>query len=205
MKALVIIDMQNDFLEGGALEVPKSNKIIPIINEIQKKFKLKIFTQDWHPVNHKSFASNHPQYNLYDVIDLNGIQQVLWPDHCVQITFGAEIHKDVSFPNNAHIIRKGMDPNVDSYSGFFDNGRVHSTGLELFLKEKNVKDIYICGLATDYCVKYTAIDSAELNFKTYLVVDATQAVNINPDDFDKAVNEMENKGIIIIHSKNIFN
>ncbi len=197
--------MQNDFLEGGALEVPKSNKIIPIINEIQKKFKLKIFTQDWHPVNHKSFASNHSQYNLYDVIDLNGIQQVLWPDHCVQNTFDAEIHKDVSFPNNAHIIRKGMDPNVDSCSGFFDNGRVHSTGLELFLKEKNVKDIYICGLATDYCVKYTAIDSAELNFKTYLVVDATQAVNINPDDFDKAVNEMENKGIIIIHSKNIFN
>ncbi len=205
MKALIIVDAQNDFFEGGALAVPQSNKIIPIINKLEHKFKIIIFTKDWHPADHKSFASNHKDKKVYDVIDLNGIQQVLWPRHCIQNTFGSEIHKNIIIPEEkSKFFLKGIDPEVDSYSAFFDNEKIHDTGLNDYLIGMKVTDVYICGLAADYCVKYTAIDAIELKFKTYLIADATKAVNINPDDYNNALKEMKNKGVKIIYSENLF-
>ena len=200
MKALLIVDVQNDFFEGGALEVPKSNRIIPVINKIIPNFELVIFTKDWHPSNHKSFASNNISKNIYEQINMNGITQILWPDHCIQNTFGSEIHSVINIPKNAFFFTKGNDPEVDSYSGFFDNRKSHSTKLSEFLKREKVNDIFICGLATDFCVKFTALDAIEEGFKTFLISDASKAVNINPDDFEKAIEEMKNKGVEIINS-----
>lgn len=204
MKALIIVDIQNDFLKGGSLAVPDGNAIIPVINKILPVFDILIYTKDWHPANHKSFASNHKEKNVYDVVDLKGISQVLWPDHCIQNTFGAEFHKDLIISGkNTYYIFKGTDPNVDSYSAFFDNKKIHNTGLNKLLKEKNIDEVYICGLSTDYCVKYTAIDAIELNYNTYVVADATKAVNINPDDYEKSLKELKNIGVKIIFSKNL--
>lgn len=204
MKALIIVDIQNDFLKGGSLAVPDGNAIIPVINKILPVFDILIYTKDWHPANHKSFASNHKEKNVYDVIDLKGISQVLWPDHCIQNTFGSEFHKDLIISGkNTYYIFKGTDPDVDSYSAFFDNKKIHDTGLNKLLKEKNIDEIYICGLSTDYCVKYTAIDAIELNYNTYIVADATKAVNINPDDYEKSLKELKNIGVKIIFSKNL--
>ena len=189
--------MQNDFFNGGALAVPESELITPVINRIQDMFEMVIFTKDWHPASHKSFASNHHGKKVYDIIDLNGIIQILWPDHCIQNTFGAGIYRDIIVKENALFIHKGTDVEVDSYSGFFDNGRIHKTGLYDLLNAKNVTDTYICGLAADYCVKYTALDAVELGFCTHLIADATKAVNMNPGDYDKALTEMESAGVEI--------
>ena len=200
MKSLIIVDVQNDFFEGGALAVPDSNAIIPVINRVIDKFETVVFTKDWHPFSHKSFASNHKDKKVYDVIDIGGIKQVLWPDHCIQGTFGAEIHKDIKTGPKAIYVTKGSDEMIDSYSGFFDNAKVHDTGLCEVLKEKNITDTYICGLATDYCVKYTAFDSVELNFNTYVIADATRAVNIHSGSYETALEEMKNSGVTIIRS-----
>ena len=198
MKALVIVDVQNDFMKGGALEVPQANEIIPLVNQLQKKFELVVFTKDWHPANHKSFASNNSGKKNYDVIDLNGIEQVLWPDHCIENTFGSEIHSDILVAEGAFFFEKGTDPEIDSYSGFFDNGRKKATGLHHFLKGKNVTDVYVCGLATDFCVKFTALDAKELGYNTFLFKKATKAVNLSPVDFENALSEMTLKGISVI-------
>lgn len=204
MKALLIVDVQNDFLEGGTLAVPNGNTIIPLINKILPNFDFLIYTKDWHPVNHKSFASNHKNKKNYDVIDLKGTSQVLWPDHCVQNTFGSELHKNlIKSGKNIYFILKGTDIEVDSYSAFFDNKKINDTGLNSLLKEKNIDKVFICGLATDYCVKFTAIDAINLNYETYLIADATKAVNINPDDYEKSIEELKNKGVKIIFSKNL--
>ncbi len=197
MKALIIVDLQNDFMQGGALEVPKANEIIPEINKLQKEFDLVVFTKDWHPENHKSFVNQHENKNVYDLVDLNGLQQVLWPVHCVENTFGSEIHKEIEVKEGAFFFTKGTDVEIDSYSGFFDNGKKKSTGLHDFLQEKGVTKISVCGLATDYCVKFTAIDAADLSYKTSLIKSATRAVNINANDFDNALAEMMDKGIDI--------
>lgn len=203
MKALIIVDAQNDFFEKGALEVPDSNSIIPVINRIADKFETVIYTKDWHPFSHKSFASNHKGKKIYDVIDLCGIKQVLWPNHCIQNTFGAEMHKDIIKRKDAIYVLKGMDENVDSYSGFFDNSKIHDTGLNSILKENKITDTYISGLATEYCVKHTALDSVELKFNTYVIADATRPVNICPNDYETALNEMKNKGVKIIYSTDL--
>jgi len=198
MKALIIVDVQNDFMQGGALEVAYANEIIPEVNKLQNDYELIVFTKDWHPLQHKSFVNQHVGKNVYDLIDLNGLQQVLWPVHCVENTFGSEIHSDIVVKEGAFFFTKGTDPEIDSYSGFFDNGKKKSTGLHDFLQEKGVKDVSVCGLAADFCVKYTAIDAAELGYKTYLIKNATRAVNLNPYDFDSAIAEMCGKGIEII-------
>lgn len=174
MKALIVVDPQNDFFEGGSLAVNGSNKIIPIINKLThcNQFDLVIFTKDWHPANHKSFASQHKGKNLFELIDLNGIQQVLWPDHCVQDTQGVEFHKDIDLDiPNMYIFKKGMNVGVDSYSGFFENDHKTSTGLSDFLKEKQVTDIYLVGIAGEYCVGYTAIDGSTEKFNTFVIED----------------------------------
>lgn len=195
MKALLVIDVQYDFLEGGSLEVKDSNKIIPIINKLtkSKEFDLVIFTKDWHPSNHKSFASQHSGKNMFDLIELNGIPQVLWPNHCVQNTHGAEFHHNLNLNiPNLYIFKKGMNIEVDSYSAFYENDHKTSTGLTDFLKEQGVTDIYITGIATDYCVKYTAIDGCKDGFKTTVIIDATQGI---ADDLRPHYKEMVDYGI----------
>lgn len=177
MKALIIVDVQNDFLEGGSLAVKDGNQVIPIINEIQKDFDLVVATQDWHPENHKSFAAQHPDKNVFEVIGLNGLPQVLWPIHCVQGSFGAEFHKDLETNHIEAIFRKGMDPEIDSYSGFYDNGKRKNTGLLGYLKDRNVKDVFVCGLAADYCVFFTAKDALEAGFQTKIFESATRAID----------------------------
>jgi len=206
-KALLIVDVQNDFCEGGTLEVKKGKEVIPVINNLvqSKQFDFIIATEDWHPRNHKSFASNHKNKNVYDVVKLNGITQVLWPDHCIQRTKGAKFHKDLILGEKYFVFKKGKNPGIDSYSGFFDNDHKTSTGLTEFLRKNNVNEIYITGLATDYCVKFTAIDSVNEGYKTFVIKDAVRGVNIEKDDSKRAFSEMKAKGCKIITSKKILN
>ncbi|SNR93241.1 nicotinamidase/pyrazinamidase [Belliella buryatensis] len=203
MKALIIVDVQNDFIPGGALAVAEGDMVVPIINQLQAKFDFIVATQDWHPADHGSFAANHPGKNIGEFIDLNGVNQILWPVHCVQGSQGAEFHADLNQEKWRAIFQKGMNPQVDSYSGFFDNNRQGDTGLSQFLKENGVEEIFVCGLAEDYCVKFTVLDGLEEGFKVHLILDATRAVNIQPDDFSKAMIEMENAGAVITHSVSI--
>src|SRR3954464_12124852 len=162
VNALIIVDLQIDFCPGGALPVPQGDLVIPIINRLQEKFELIIATQDWHPANHGSFAANHPGCRIGEMIDLNGLPQILWPMHCVQNTAGAEFAPTLETDRIERIFQKGTDPAIDSYSGFFDNGHRKATGLGDYLKQRGVKSIYIAGLATDYCVKFTALDARAL-------------------------------------------
>jgi len=177
MKALIIVDVQNDFLPGGALAVPHGDEIIPHINAIQADYDLVVATQDWHSADHGSFASVHPGTQPLETIELNGIPQVLWPDHCVQGTFGAALNERVDQKHIAAIFRKGMDPMVDSYSGFFDNWRLRSTGMELYLRGKGVTEVAVCGLAADYCVFFTARDALEFGFATEILTFATRPID----------------------------
>jgi len=202
VKTLIIIDAQNDFMPGGNLEVPKGDLIVPVINRMQKNFDLVIVTQDWHPQNHKSFASNHSNKKPFDVINLNGIKQILWPDHCVQGSKGAEFHPDLEINKIAAIFRKGMDPEIDSYSGFYDNGHRISTGLSGYLKEKGITEICFCGLAADICVYYTIKDSLKEGFSATLIEDAS--LPLNNDSFISIKNELIKLGVRIIKSNEIF-
>lgn len=200
MNALIIVDLQNDFCPGGALPVPRGDEIVDVVNRIQRCFDLVVATQDWHPANHGSFATNYPGKNPGDVIELADLPQILWPVHCVQGTPGAELHPRLDRSAIARVFRKGDDPTIDSYSGFFDNGRRKSTGLGEYLKELAVEDVYVCGLATDYCVKATAMDAVGLGFTTYLVEDACRGVNLSADDVRQAIGEMRAKGIAMIQA-----
>lgn len=177
MKALIIVDVQNDFLPGGALAVPQGDQVIARINAVQVDYDLVVATQDWHPAAHGSFASNHPDAQVLETVDLNGLTQVLWPDHCVQGTLGAALALELDQQGVAAIFRKGMDPKVDSYSGFFDNAQLHSTGLADYLKGKGVTKVAVCGLAADYCVFYTARDALELGFEVEILTSATRPID----------------------------
>lgn len=203
MKALLLIDLQNDFLPGGALAVPEGDAVFPAVNRIQVRFPVVVATQDWHPSNHGSFAANHPGKALYSQVDLNGLSQTLWPVHCVQNTSGAELSRDLDQERITRVFRKGIDPGIDSYSGFFDNGHRKSTGLGEWLKEKGIAEVFICGLATDYCVKFTALDSVRLGFKTWLVEDACRGVNLNPGDVERAIAEMQSAGVRVVQSAEV--
>lgn len=194
MKALLIIDVQYDFLPGGALAVKEGNQIIPVINELQKKFDFIVATQDWHPANHGSFAANHQGKKPGDFIQLGNVEQVLWPVHCVQDSPGAEFHEDLDQTKWKHIIRKGTNPYVDSYSGFFDNDRRENTGLSEYLKDHGVEEVVVTGLATDYCVKFTVLDAIKEGFEATVVTDATKAVNLSPQDYETAIKEMVKSG-----------
>lgn len=192
MKALIIVDVQYDFLPEGALAVAKGDEIIPVINSIQKDYDLIVATQDWHPNNHKSFASQHVDKLTFDVIELNGLQQVLWPDHCIQGSYGAELSEKLETDRVEAIFRKGMEPEIDSYSGFYDNGRRKNTGLAGYLKDRQVTEVHVCGLAADYCVFYTAMDALDEGFKTSIVSKATKA--IDKGAFIEKKNEFVQKG-----------
>lgn len=203
MRALVLVDLQNDFCPGGALAVKEGDKVVPLVNELQKKFDLVVATQDWHPKDHGSFASNHPGKKPGDVVDLYGIEQVLWPDHCVQGSKGAEFHSTLDRNKIARVIHKGTDQTIDSYSTFFDNGHRRSTGLENFLREKGVDEIYLAGLATDYCVKYSALDAVKLGLKTRVILDACRGINLKSGDVDRAIEEMKRAGVRIVEARAI--
>lgn len=204
MKALIIVDLQNDFVEGGALAVAGGRELVPLVNEIQKGFELILATQDWHPENHGSHANNHPDAEPGDVVELAGREQILWPAHCVQETWGADFVPGLDQDRWAGVFQKGAVRHIDSYSGFFDNGKEHATGLGYYLREQGVTDVYVLGLATDYCVKSTALDAVELGFRTHLILDACRAVNLEPGDEEKAVGEMRAAGVEIINSEKFF-
>ena len=199
MNAFIIVDIQNDFIPGGPLAVPGGNEIIPIVNELQQSFSLVVATQDWHPKGHKSFASSHPGKNTFEKISLHGLDQVLWPDHCIQGTDGAEFHKDLDLTRVEAIFRKGMDPDIDSYSGFYDNGYRKTTGLAGYLRERKVRKVYVAGLASDYCVFYTAKDAIKENFETYIIEDASRPIGV--DGFERAKDEILASGGQIISTK----
>lgn len=203
MKALILVDLQNDFCEGGALEVKEGSQVIPIANALMPQFDIVVATQDWHPANHGSFAANHLWRKVGQVIDLNGLQQILWPMHCVQNSFGAMFHKRLHTEGVDKVIQKGTDPETDSYSGFFDNGRRHATELHGYLQSENINEVYIMGLATDYCVKFTALDALSLGYTTYLIEDGSRGVNLNEGDVPNAIEEMKKAGIHIIKSTDL--
>jgi len=198
MKVLLVVDVQNDFCPGGSLEVKEGDRVIAVINKIRDQFDLVLFTQDWHPRNHKSFASNHPGKKPGDIVDLNGIQQILWPDHCVQDTEGADFHKDLIVRAGDPVFKKGTDPEIDSYSAFYDNRHLKSTGLAEFLKNRGITEIYICGLATDYCVKYSALDALSESFKVHVIVEACRGVDLKPGDSERALEEVRTAGVKIV-------
>lgn len=177
MRALIIVDIQYDFLPGGALAVPRGDEVIPVVNRIQQDYDLIVATQDWHPAGHKSFASAHIGNKPFDIIDLEGLEQVLWPDHCVQGTPGAQLSDQLDMRRVEAIFRKGTDPNIDSYSGFFDNGKRKNTGMTGYLRDRGVTAISVCGLAADYCVYFTAMDALYLGFDASIVEDAVRAID----------------------------
>lgn len=177
MRALLIIDVQHDFLPGGSLAVTDGDSIIPVINRLQKNYDLVIATQDWHPADHGSFASQHPDLNVFDQFDLYGLEQVAWPDHCIQNTEGAALSPLLNTQLVEAIFRKGTSKEIDSYSAFFDNGKKKSTGLVGYLRERDITEVHLCGLAADYCVYFSALDSLEAGFQTAIISKATKAID----------------------------
>ena len=200
---LLVIDVQNDFCDGGALAVEKSWEIIPVINLLVDGFENVAATQDWHPYDHKSFASNHEGKKPMDVINLDGVEQVLWPDHCVSGTAGADFHQELTADAFQMVIRKGFRAELDSYSAFFENDRKTPTGLEGYLRTRGIDKVYLAGLATDYCVYYSAMDANSLGFDTYLITDACRGVDFPKGNVDKALTTMKDAGVELITSKDV--
>ena len=197
MRALILVDIQNDFLPGGSLAVPHGDEVIPVANRLAGSFDLVVATQDWHPPDHASFAANHPGRSPGEVIELDGLEQILWPVHCVQGTRGAELAPGLEMQHVGEVFRKGVDPRIDSYSGFFDNGHRRSTGLGDYLRERGVDEVHILGLATDYCVKFTALDARRLGFQTHLIEEGCRGVELHPGDVARALADMRGAGVEI--------
>ncbi len=200
MKTLVLIDVQNDFMPGGALAVPKGDEIVPLINNLQEKFDLIIATQDWHPAGHASFATTHNEKE-FEVIKLNGMDQVMWPEHCIRNTPGAEFHPYLKTEKIESIFRKGTDPEIDSYSGFYDNAHLKSTGLTGYLKDKGVEQLFFAGLAAEYCVYFSIKDAIDEGFEAILLEDATRA--LKDEAFEKVKLDILRKGGKIINSSEL--
>jgi nicotinamidase/pyrazinamidase len=200
MNALVLVDLQNDFCPGGALPVPEGDRVLAVVNRLQARFELVVATQDWHPADHGSFAANHPGHSPGEVIELAGLPQVLWPVHCVQNTPGAALCPQLDQARIARVFRKGTDPQIDSYSGFFDNGHRKATGLAEYLRAQGISQVYVAGLATDYCVKFTALDALDLGFETFLIDDASRGVDLHPGDVQNALEALRAKGVKIVPS-----
>jgi nicotinamidase/pyrazinamidase len=203
VNALIIVDLQNDFLPGGALPVPHGDEVIPVANEVQQRFDLVLATKDWHPHDHGSFAANHPGKKPGDRVILDGIEQILWPVHCVQNTHGAEFAPSFDTSGVAHVFHKGIDPKIDSYSTFFDNAHRRQTGLADYLRKRGAKDIYLTGLALDYCVKYSALDARRLGLNTHVIVDGCRGIELEPGDIDRALDEMKRVGAILLKSREL--
>lgn len=202
MKALLIVDIQNDFCPGGALAVPDGDAIIPTVNQLIEHFDVIIQTQDWHPEGHSSFASSHEGKEPYDTIEVDYGTQVLWPDHCVQGTNGAEFHSDLNTLKSQVIIRKGFRKAIDSYSTFFENDQETTTGLTGYLQQRGITDLYTVGLATDFCVKWSILDGIDEGFTMHIVEDAVKGIDLN-GSLDAAWKEMKEKGVRITDSEEI--
>ena len=200
MEALLLVDIQNDFCSGGALAVPDGDAVVDVANELMGKFSLVVATQDYHPPTHLSFAINHPGKRPYDVIELDGLRQVLWPAHCVQGTPGADLHPRLDATRVTRVFQKGTDPRIDSYSGFYDNGHRKATGLGDYLKRVGVEELVVLGLATDYCVRWTALDARSLGFGVRVVAEGCRGVGLNPEDIVRAWDEMRAAGVQIVHA-----
>ncbi|MFT7578976.1 MAG: nicotinamidase/pyrazinamidase [Myxococcota bacterium] len=205
--ALILVDLQNDFCPGGALAVPDGDTVIELANQLQKlpEFDLVVATQDWHPAGHKSFASEHPGRAIGEMAELDGLPQVLWPDHCVERTDGALFHPGLDIARVDAVFRKGTDPSIDSYSGFFDNGHRKATGMGDWLKAQDVTAVVVMGLATDYCVKFTALDAKQLGFDTRFVEDASRGVGLGPTDIADAVASMRDAGVSVVQMTDLLN
>jgi nicotinamidase/pyrazinamidase len=201
--ALILVDLQNDFIPGGALAVREGDAVIPVANKVQRAFDLIVATQDWHPRDHGSFAVNHRAKMPGEIVNLNGLRQTLWPVHCVQNTHGAQFVTALDVERVKKVIRKGTDPWIDSYSGFFDNGRRKETGLARYLKSRGVSDVYLMGLATDYCVKFTALDAVRLGFNVHLIEDGCRGVELKPGDVGAAIDQMRHSGVEITRSSRV--
>lgn len=198
MKTLIIIDVQNDFIPGGALAVPGGDEVVEVINGLQENFDLVIATQDWHPPGHSSFAESHPAKKEFEKIQWKGQEQVLWPVHCVQETEGANFHSNLKMSRVEAIFRKGTNPDIDSYSGFYDNAHLKSTGLAGYLREKGCTEIYFCGLAAEYCVYFSILDALQEGFDATLIEDATRA--LDNENFRAAKKNILAKGGKILKS-----
>lgn len=203
MKALILVDLQNDFVPGGALAVPVGDVVVEPANRLLPIFDLVVATQDWHPPDHGSFAVNHPGKQPGEIIELNGLQQILWPAHCVQNTHGAALLEALDKTRIDRVFQKGTDPGLDSYSGFYDNGHRRPTGLGEYLQVRGAREVYVLGLATDYCVRYTALDARQLGFRTFLIEDACRGVELQPGDVQRAVEEMRSAGVTVIRSSDL--
>jgi nicotinamidase/pyrazinamidase len=200
MNALILVDIQNDFLPGGALAVPHGDDVITVANQQQTRFDLIVATQDWHPPDHQSFAANHVGKQVGDWVRVNGVPQQLWPVHCVQETPGADFAAALKKERWARVFQKGVDREIDSYSGFFDNGRIKDTGLGAYLRQQGVDSVFVMGLATDYCVKFTALDAVSLGFRTHLILDGCRGVNLEPNDAQQAVEAMKAAGVFVVEA-----
>lgn len=196
--SLIIIDLQNDFCPGGSLSVNEGNEIIKKINSLQIMFSSIVLTQDWHPLDHLSFASNQDNKAPFETLEMSYGTQVLWPNHCVQGTFGAKFHKDLDTSKANIIIRKGYRKQIDSYSAFYENDKNTMTGLDGFLKQNHIKKVYLCGLALDFCVYYSAIDAKNLGYETHVILNATKAIDLDGSK-NKSLKDMESKNISLIN------
>lgn len=196
MRALILVDIQNDFCPGGALAVKEGDAVVEVANRLMPHFDVVVATQDWHPEDHGSFAVHHGK-QPGELHALDGLPQVMWPVHCAQGTDGAEFHPKLDTKRVEAVFRKGTDPRVDSYSGFYDNAQRRTTGLAGYLREKGVTEVFVIGLATDYCVKFTALDAAQLGFKTTVVEDACRGVELAPGDVGRALDELRAAGVTV--------
>ena len=203
MRALLLIDLQNDFMPGGSLPVARGDEVIGVANAIMPRFDVVVATQDWHPSGHASFASSHPGGKPGDEVEVEGVVERLWPDHCVQQTSGASFHSALDVAGITHVVRKGTESAIDSYSGFFDNAHRRDTGLAAYLSARAVTEVWIAGVATDYCVKYTALDARALGFPTAVVVDGCRGVELSLGDVDAALGEMRSAGCTIVTSSEV--
>lgn len=203
--ALILVDIQLDFCPGGKLAVPGGDEIVSLANKLQSYFTLVVATQDWHPADHMSFASNQPGHKIGDIIKVNGISQMLWPDHCVQKSEGVKFHPALDLSKVNKIVYKGVDRTLDSYSAFFDNAHLRTTGLTDYLREQGIEDIYIMGLATDYCVKFSCLDAVREGFNVFIIEDACRGIDITPGDVDKAIFDMKKAGVKVVTTDIICN
>lgn len=201
MRALLLVDIQNDFMPFGSLPVAGGDSVVPVANSVSPRFELVVASQDWHPADHSSFASNHPGHAVGDIVEVAGAPQVLWPDHCVQQSPGASFHSGLHVAPIGHVVHKGIDTEIDSYSCFFDNNHGRDTGLTAYLRERAVDEVWLLGLATDYCVKYSALDGRAEGFSVVVVEDGCRAVELQPGDGERAFAEMVAVGCRIARSE----
>jgi nicotinamidase/pyrazinamidase len=200
--ALIVVDVQYSFMPGGSLAVPGGDEVVPIINALAPRFVNVVLTQDWHPPGHGSFASSHPGSRPFDTVALHYGDQILWPDHCVQGSDGARLHRDLDIPHAQLVLRKGYHKGVDSYSAFIEADGLTRTGLASYLRERGIARVYVCGLATDFCVAWTALDARKLGFPATVIEDACRAIDTQ-GSLRSAWDRMESTGVLRVRSTDL--